>query len=74
MSLMKKQSLSLSSLLIFALFIFSFSYSSEINTIKGKAIIIDGDTIKIGNEKIRFGGIDTPEKNQTGHEFSKKKT
>ena len=70
---MKKQSLSLSSLIIFTLFIFSFSYSSEINTIKGKAIIIDGDTIKIGIEKIRFGGIDTPEKNQTGHEFSKKK-
>ena len=27
--------------------------------------VIDGDTIKIGNEKIRFGGIDAPELKQT---------
>ena len=26
--------------------------------------VIDGDTIKIGNEKIRFGGIDAPELKQ----------
>ncbi len=26
--------------------------------------VIDGDTIKIGNEKIRFAGIDAPELNQ----------
>ena len=26
--------------------------------------VIDGDTIKIGNEKIRFSGIDAPELNQ----------
>ena len=70
---MKKQNLSLSSFLIIVLFTFSFSYSLATNIIKGKASIIDGDTIKIENEKIRFGGIDTPEKNQIGHEFSKKK-
>ena len=70
---MKKQSLSLSSFLIIILFTFSFSYSLAKNIVKGKASIIDGDTIKIKNEKIRFGGIDTPEKNQTGHEFSKQK-
>ena len=70
---MKKQSLILSSFLTIILFTFSSSFSSATNIAKGKAIIIDGDTIKIKNEKIRFGGIDTPERNQTGHEFSKKK-
>ena len=70
---MKKRSLNLSSVIIIILFIFSFAYSSEKNIAKGKAIIIDGDTIKISGEKIRFAGIDTPEKNKIGHEFSKKK-
>jgi len=70
---MKKQSLSLSSFVIIILFTFSFTYSSETNIAKGKASIIDGDTIAINNEKIRFGGIDTPERKETGHEFSKQK-
>ena len=70
---MKKRNLNLSSFIIIILFIFSFAYSSEKNIAKGKAIIIDGDTIKISGEKIRFAGIDTPEKNKIGHEFSKKK-
>jgi endonuclease YncB( thermonuclease family) len=34
-------------------------------TIKGKAIIIDGDTIHIGKNKIRLYGIDAPEIKQT---------
>ena len=38
-----------------------FLYSKEIY---GNAKIIDGDTIKIKNEKIRFLGIDAFEKNQ----------
>ena len=33
--------------------------------IKGKAKIIDGDTIILNHEKIRFTGIDTPELQQT---------
>tara|TARA_Y100000588_G_C14036768_1_gene831080 strand:- start:514 stop:1014 length:501 start_codon:yes stop_codon:yes gene_type:complete len=33
--------------------------------IKGKAKVIDGDTIHIGNNKIRLHGIDAPETNQT---------
>ena len=70
---MKKRSLNLSSVIIIILFIFSFAYSSEKNIAKGKAIIIDGDTIQISDEKIRFAGIDTPEKNKIGHEFSKQK-
>ena len=60
---MKKLSLTLSSLAIVILFSFTFSYSNENNIIKGKAIIVDGDTIKIKGEKIRFGGIDAPESN-----------
>ena len=48
-------------------------YSSEKNIAIGKASIIDGDTIIISDEKIRFAGIDTPEKNKVGHEFSKQK-
>ena len=58
---MKKLSLTLSSFIIIFLFIFTYSYGDEKNTIKGKAIIIDGDTIKINDKKIRFGGIDAPE-------------
>ena len=58
---MKKQSLNLSSFVIIILFTFSLAYSSEKSIAKGKASIIDGDTIKINAEKIRFAGIDTPE-------------
>ena len=73
MSLMKKQSLTLSSFIIIFLFILIYSYGGEKSTIKGKAIIIDGDTIKINDKKIRFGGIDSPERGKIGHEFSKDK-
>ena len=58
---MKLQNLNLSSFAIIILFITSFAYSSEINIVKGKAVIIDGDTIKINDQIIRFGGIDAPE-------------
>ena len=74
---MKKLSLNLSSFIIIILFFISFSYSDENNTIKGKAIVVDGDTIKIKGEQIRFGGIDAPEsyyrgKKQTCIEDNKK--
>ena len=61
MSLMKKLNLNLSSLIILFLFSISFSYSDEKIIIEGKAIVLDGDTIKIKDEKIRFSGIDAPE-------------
>ena len=73
MSLMKKLSLSLSSFIILILFNVSFVYSSEKNIAKGRAVIIDGDTIKINGERIRFGGIDTPEIEEIGYQFSKEK-
>ena len=76
-SLMKKLSLTLISLVIIILFSFSFSYSDEKNITKGKAIVVDGDTVKINGKKIRFGGIDAPEsyyrgKKQTCIEDNKK--
>ena len=62
MILMKKLNLSLFSLLIFLLFSI-VSHSSE-KIILGNAKVIDGDTIKINDNKIRLFGIDAPEKKQ----------
>ena len=39
----------------------SFSLNSNLKIISGKAVITDGDTVKINDKKIRFGGIDAPE-------------
>ena len=50
-------------LIILSFFLSSASLSQTI--IKGKAKIIDGDTIHIGKNKIRLHGIDAPETNQT---------
>ncbi|WP_440939129.1 thermonuclease family protein [Candidatus Pelagibacter sp.] len=36
--------------------------------LSGKAKVIDGDTIKINDQKIRFSGIDAPESNYRGKE------
>ena len=47
--------------IIFIFFIFLFSSSL---TFSSDILVIDGDTIKIGKEKIRFSGIDAPEINQ----------
>ena len=58
---MKKLSLILVSPVIILSFFISFSYSDEKNIIYGRAIVIDGDTIKINDQKIRFSGIDAPE-------------
>ena len=53
-SLMKKLSLNLSSLIIIIIFSISFSYSNEKNITEGKVIVMDGDTIKINGERIRY--------------------
>ena len=50
---------------IIFLFYFTFSFSLQAQSITGKAIIIDGDTIHIGKNKIRLHGIDAPEWNQS---------
>ena len=51
-------------LIIFFLILFSFTSFAE-KIIKGKAKIIDGDTIHIEKNKIRLHGIDAPEIDQT---------
>ena len=68
---MKKLSLTLFSILV--LISYSVSNSTEKNLAKGKARIIDGDTIEINKEKIRFGGINSPERNETGYRLAKDK-
>ena len=68
---MKKPSLILFSIII--LITCSIVNSAENNTVKGKARIIDGDTIEINKEKIRFGGINSPERNETGYRLAKDK-
>ena len=57
--LIKKNELNFK-LIFLILFLFSSKCFADI-----QAIIIDGDTIKIGEERIRFSGIDAPEINQT---------
>ena len=56
-------------MIIICLVVFIFTFndvkSEEIKEITGFAKIIDGDTIKISNKKIRLHGIDAPEKKQT---------
>mgnify|MGYP001161027685 FL=1 len=42
--------------------------SQETKTIEGNAFVVDGDTIKINGEKIRFSGIDAPESYYKGKE------
>ena len=55
-------------ILIFRIFFFLiFFFQSSLvyaKNIEGKARVIDGDTIYIGETKIRLHGIDAPEKNQ----------
>ena len=68
---MKKLSLILFSIII--LVNFSFTNSSEKNITKGKARIVDGDTIENNKEKIRFGGINSPERKEIGYRLAKDK-
>ena len=51
-------------LIILQLILYSSASFAE-KIIEGKAIIIDGDTIHIGKNKIRLHGIDAPEIEQT---------
>ena len=51
--------------ILFSLFFLIFFKPSFSDEIIGSAKIIDGDTLKIENEKIRLLGIDAPEIKQT---------
>ena len=67
MSLMKKLNLNLFKFLILVFFILCNSAYSEVKFISSsieKVIITDGDSLKIGKEKIRLYGIDAPEMKQ----------
>ena len=67
MSLMKKLSLNLFKFTVLIFFILSNPAYSEVKFIKSdveKVVVTDGDSIKIGREKIRLFGIDAPEMNQ----------
>ena len=51
---------------IFLISVFLLIFISIINQVKSQTIkIVDGDTIHLNEEKIRFTGIDTPELKQT---------
>ena len=51
---------------IFLISIFLLVFTLTINDIKSQELkIVDGDTIHLNGEKIRFAGIDTPEIKQT---------
>ena len=51
---------------IFLISIFLLVFFLTINDIKSQELkIVDGDTIHLNGEKIRFSGIDTPELKQT---------
>ena len=64
----KKLFLAISILLTFFFLAYNDVKSQEIEIIEGKSVVIDGDTIKIGSEKIRFSGIDAPESYYKGKE------
>ena len=68
---MKKLRLILFSILV--LIFYSNVNCSEKNFVKGKPRIIDGDTIEINKEKIRFGGINSPERKEIGYKLAKDK-
>ena len=51
---------------IFFFLTFNDVKSNEKKIISGKAIVTDGDSIKIDENKIRFSGIDAPESNYRG--------
>ena len=51
--------------IIFLISIFILTFFFTYSDVKTEIVkVIDGDTIKIDNKKIRFSGIDTPELKQ----------
>jgi endonuclease YncB( thermonuclease family) len=51
---------------IFLISVLTLIFILTINQVKSQTIkIVDGDTIHLNGEKIRFTGIDTPELKQT---------
>ena len=57
---------------VYLIIFFILSFNTVASEISGIPKITDGDTIKILNKRIRFHGIDTPEKKQICIKNSKK--
>ncbi len=51
--------------LLIALFVLTVAGAAAASEIGGKASVVDGDTIVIGDQRIRLYGIDAPESGQT---------
>ena len=49
----------------FTIFLISSTFLTLNNLYASHVTVVDGDTIKLGDVKIRFSGIDAPEINQT---------
>ena len=60
----KKLFLAISICLTFFFLAYNDVKSQEIEIIEGKSVVIDGDTIRINDKKIRLIGIDAPEQKQ----------
>ena len=60
-----KLSLLISICLLFFFLTYNDVKSDEIKIVSGLAIVTDGDSLKIDNNKIRLVGIDAPELKQT---------
>ena len=60
----KKLFLAISICLTFFFLVYNDVKSQEIEIIEGKSVVIDGDTIRINDKKIRLIGIDAPEQKQ----------
>ena len=67
---MKKLSLFIS-IILFSLFITKLFAGKHYAS--GKARVVDGDTIVIKKERIRFGGINSPERKEVGYQLAKDK-
>ena len=67
---MKKLSLFIS-IILFSLFITKLFAGKHYAS--GKARVVDGDTIVIKKERIRFGGINSPERKEVGYKLAKNK-
>lgn len=66
---MKRITLIIFSIITFTIFIFSINPEKKFLKVR----VIDGDTIEINNEKIRFGGINSPERKEVGYKLAKDK-
>lgn len=56
---------------VFALAVILLSFTAQASDLSGYARVIDGDTIKIGDKRIRLWGIDAPELSEPGGKEAK---